>query len=180
MPGLDQKQGGAAPTGEGSAAQYVVFAIEGEEYSFEILQVQEIIRMTPPTWLPRRPDYVIGVINLRGEIIPVVDLRRKFGLPAREYTRYTRILIGQVGPRLCGMVVDGVNEVIHVAPEQIETPPALGARGRKAEFIRGIIKKNERVIVMLDINRILSDEEALSIDDVSLKPPEQDGRSSGS
>jgi purine-binding chemotaxis protein CheW len=167
MSGSDQKQGAA-----GLTAQYVVFAIEGEEYSFEILQVQEIIRMTPPTWLPRRPDYVIGVINLRGEIIPVVDLRRKFGLPPRDYTRFTRILIGQIGPRLCGMVVDGVNEVIHVAPEQIETPPALGARGKKSEFIRGIIK--------LDINRILSDEEALSIDDVSLNPPEQDGRSSGS
>lgn len=152
----------------GAHSQYVVFLIEGEEYCIEILNVQEIIRMVPVTWLPKRAEYIIGVINLRGEIIPVIDLRIKFGLSRKDYTKFTRILIGQVAERQVGMVVDGVNEVVAVPGENIEAAPGMVSRSKSAEYIKGIAKIEERVIVMLDLEKVLANEDIISMNEVSL------------
>ncbi|MCR9140843.1 MAG: chemotaxis protein CheW [bacterium] len=167
-----QQQGtitGEAPLSQ----QYVVFNIADEEYCIEILKVQEIIRRTPITWLPRRPEYVKGVINLRGEIIPIVDLRVKFGLPAQAYSKFTRILIGQIENRMCGMIVDNVAEVITLAPGQIEKAPVTVSRNASAEYITGIAKVEKRVLILLDIARVLSVDEILSLDDITLSDVEE-------
>lgn len=153
---------------DAASQQYVVFSIADEEYCIEILKVQEIIRKTPITWLPRRPDYIKGVINLRGEIIPIVDLRIKFGLPAEDYTKFTRILIGQIENRMCGMVVDNVAEVVTLQAEQIEKSPVTVSRSASAEYIVGIAKIDARVLILLDIARVLAVDEVLSLDDVSI------------
>ncbi len=154
---------------QGAAAQYVVFRVAREDYCIEILKVQEIIRMVTVTWLPRKPPYIIGVINLRGEIIPVLDLRIKFGLEKKEYNKFTRILITQIQDKLVGMVVDQVEEVIELAPDQVEDEPDLVAAGRSSsDYIRAIAKIEERVIIILDIARVLSKEDVISITDVSL------------
>ncbi|MCB1174344.1 MAG: purine-binding chemotaxis protein CheW, partial [Leptospiraceae bacterium] len=134
----------AAQANLGSGQQHVVFVIEKEEYCIDILQVQEIIRMTPVTWLPHRPPWIIGVLNLRGEIIPVIDLRIKFGLPKKEYTRFTRILIGQLSDKQVGVVVDAVNEVISLQSGQIDAAPGMVSHNRKTEYIKGIAKLEER------------------------------------
>lgn len=152
----------------GAHSQYVVFVIEGEEYCIEILNVQEIIRMVPVTWLPRRAEYIIGVINLRGEIIPVLDLRIKFGLERKDYSKFTRILIGQVGEKQVGMVVDGVNEVVSVQAENIEAAPGMVSHARSSEYIKGIAKIDERVIIMLDLEKVLANEEIISMSEVSV------------
>ena len=158
----------AAESGLGTGEQFVIFVIEDEEYCIPILEVQEIIRMAPITWLPRRPEYIIGVLNLRGEIIPVIDLRIKFGLPKKEYTKFTRILIGQIGEKRVGIVVDLVNEVISLLSENMEAAPGMVAKNKNTEYIKGIAKQDERVIIMLDLAKVLAHEELLSLDDVSL------------
>lgn len=169
-----QQQGITTTDGDSPLArQYVVFNIADEEYCIEILKVQEIIRRTPITWLPRRPEYVKGVINLRGEIIPIVDLRVKFGLEAQKYSKFTRILIGQIEKRMCGMIVDNVAEVITLTPGQIEKAPVTVSRSASAEYIMGIAKVEKRVLILLDIARVLSVDEILSLDDVTLSDLEE-------
>jgi len=163
----NKEKNGPLQTGTGAAAsQYVVFNIASEEYCIEILKVQEIIRMMPVTWLPRRPTYIIGVINLRGEIIPIIDLRIKFGLEKKEYNKFTRILIGQIDEKLMGMVVDGTSDVIELASEQLESAPGAVARSKTSEYIRGIARLGERVIILLDISRILREDELYAISDL--------------
>ena len=157
-----------AAASDGAHSQYVVFVIEGEEYCIEILNVQEIIRMVPVTWLPRRAEYIVGVINLRGEIIPVLDLRIKFGLPRKNYTKFTRILIGQVGEKQVGMVVDGVNEVVSVPAENIEAAPGMVSRAKSSEYIKGIAKLDERVIIMLSLEKVLAHEEIIAMSEISV------------
>lgn len=153
---------------EGSAEQYVVFSIADEDYCMEILKVQEIIRSMPITWLPHRPPSVEGVINLRGEIIPVINLRVKFGLEKNAYTKFTRILIGQIGERLVGMIVDGVSEVVTIGDNVVESAPGSDSGRRRTEYIRGVARVEERVIILLDVARILAEEEVVAISDISL------------
>lgn len=148
--------------------QFVVFSIGKEDYCVDILKVQEIIRMVEVTWLPRKPAFIIGVINLRGEIIPVVDLRLKFGLPKKEYNKFTRILIAQLGEKLVGMVVDGVEEVLTLGQSQIEKEPEMLSSGQKSDYIDGIAKVNEQVFIILDITRVLSEEDVISLADITV------------
>lgn len=151
---------------EGSSEQYVVFSIADEDYCIEILKVQEIIRSMPITWLPHRPASVEGVINLRGEIIPVINLRVKFGLEKKPYTKFTRVLIGQIEERLVGMIVDGVNEVVTINEDNVETAPGSESGRRKTEYIRGVARVDDRVIILLNVARILAEEEIVAIKDL--------------
>ena len=151
-----------------SATQYVIFRVEQEEYCVEILKVQEIIRMVPITWLPRKPEYIIGVINLRGEIIPIIDLRLKFGLGKKDYSKFTRILIAQINEQLVGMIVDAVEEVLMLQSDQIEHEPEMISSSRSSDYIQGIAKIEERVIIILDIARVLSRDDVLNLTDVTL------------
>lgn len=145
-----------------SAGKYLTFLLEQEVYGLEILKVQEIIGIMPVTAVPRTPEFVRGVINLRGKVIPVIDLRLKFMMPLRDNTERTCIVVLQVsngGHSLTmGIVVDEVAEVLDVKHEQIEPPPAFGT-GVDTDFILGLGKVNNKVIMLLDVNRVLLGDE---------------------
>ena len=141
---------------------HLTFKLGDETYGIEILKVQEIMGMLTVTPLPRTPDYMRGVINLRGKVIPVIDLRLKFAMEAHDYTRRTCIIVVQVQLErvalVMGIIVDEVSEVIEVAAEQIEPPPSFGTEV-DTEFILGIGKVGNKVMMLLDVDRVLTGEE---------------------
>lgn len=143
------------------AGKYLSFALANEEYGLEILQVKEIIGVMEITCVPQMPDYVKGVINLRGKVIPVIDIRLKFGMEAIDYTEETCIIVLNVGDIEMGIVVDRVCEVLDIDESNIEPAPDFGA-DLATDFILGMGKLNDRVAILLDIEKILkSDAEAI-------------------
>ena len=148
------------------SVQLVSFRLAEEEYGVEITKVQEIILPGEITRVPRTPDYIKGLINLRSEVIPVVDLRRRFGLPAQEATDETRIMVINVRGKTLGMIVDAVSEVLRVSQAQIvPPPPAVTASGH--EYLTGLVQLDDRLLILLDIDQVLGDEEA----DAALRKP---------
>lgn len=146
--------------------KYLTFKLDSEDYGIEILAVREIIGVIPVTRVPRMPDYVKGVINLRGKVIPIIDLRLKFGLNPVSYDKLTCIIVVQV---TCGdisfqvgIVVDTVNEVLHFSENQLEPAPSYGS-GLKTDFILAMGKVEGKVKILLDINKILSNEDVALI-----------------
>jgi len=139
--------------------KHLTFTLGGEEYGLDILKVQEIIGIMPITRVPRTPEFVRGVINLRGKVIPVVDLRIKFGMASVEDTDRTCIVVVQVtgknGHMVMGTVVDEVSEVIDIAEDQIEPTPEFGA-DIDTDFVLGIGKVADKVVMVLDIDKVLS------------------------
>jgi len=136
------------------AGKYLTFVLAEEEYGLEILRVREIIGMMEITAVPRTPAYVKGVINLRGKVIPVVDLRLKMGMAEAERTEQTCIIVVDIGEVEMGIVVDRVSEVLDIAAEDIEEPPSFGSRV-ETDFIIGMGKAAERVTILLDISKLL-------------------------
>ena len=147
--------------------KYLTFQMLGQEYGLEILKVKEIIGMIDVTSVPMTPDFVRGVINLRGKVIPVVDLRLKFGMEAKEDTEMTCIIVVQLGRNAqemtIGIIVDQVSEVLNISQNQIEPPPSFGA-SIKTDFILGMGKVDQKVVTMLDIDRVLGDKGIETID----------------
>ncbi len=147
--------------------KYLTFSLAGEEYGIGILKVKEIIGMMPITTVPRTPGFVKGVINLRGKVIPVVDLRLKFGLEAIGYTERTCIIVveiaGQEASVLIGIVVDSVSEVLNIKGADIENTPTFGAR-LDTGYILGMAKTSESVKILLDIDKVLSADEVAVLD----------------
>jgi purine-binding chemotaxis protein CheW len=147
--------------------KYLTFSLAKEEYGLGILKVKEIIGMMPITTVPRTPGFIRGVINLRGKVIPVIDLRLKFGMEEMVYTDRTCIIVvetrGQAGPILIGIVVDAVAEVMHIKAADVEEPPALGAR-LAMDYILGMAKMNGGVKILLDIDKVLGDQGIPSFD----------------
>jgi len=140
----------------GRGGKFLTFFLAGEEYGLEILKVQEIIGMMDITPVPRTPDHLRGVINLRGKVIPIVDLRLKFAMEAAERTSETCIIVVQANGKQTGIVVDQVSEVLNIAGEAIEDTPAFGADVR-TDYILGIGKSEGHVKLLLDIDRVLED-----------------------
>lgn len=142
--------------------KYLTFSLAEEEYGIGILKVREIIGMLSITPVPQTPLFVKGVINLRGQVIPVVDLRLKFGMPELEYTERTSIIVvevkGQVGAIPIGIVVDSVSEVVNIKGDEIEDTPTFGM-SLDTEYILGMAKSGGSVKILLDIDRVLSAEE---------------------
>lgn len=136
--------------------QLVVFDLAGERFGTEIERVHEIIRLQEVTQVPRAPEFVEGVINLRGRIVPVVNLRRRFGFPETEPNRAGRIVVVDVEGSTIGMVVDAVAEVARVARAAIE-PPAPIVSTMNNEFLRGVCKRSDDLIVLLDLDRVLGE-----------------------
>ncbi len=149
------------------SGQYLIFSLAGEEYGVDILKVQEIRGWAPVTRLPHTPAYVQGLLNLRGTVVPIIDLRLRFGLPRTEYTASTVIVVltlaTQRGKRVLGIVVDGVSDVLDIPAETIRPSPDLGAVIR-SEFISGMATLEERMLVLLDIDQLLTAEEIGSLD----------------
>ena len=144
------------------AGKYLTFNLAEEEYGMGILKIKEIIGMIPITSVPQTPDYVKGVINLRGKVIPVVDLRSRFGMEEIGYTERTCIIVaeiqGESGTVMVGVVVDSVSEVLNIKGEEIEATPTFGAR-LNTEFILGMAKMEGGVKILLDIDRVLGSQE---------------------
>lgn len=136
------------------AGKYLTFFLAGEEYGLEILKVSEIIGMQPITRVPRMPEFVRGVINLRGKVIPITDLRSKFGM-AHDGTTDSCIIVVQMRGIQTGIVVDRVSEVVAIAESDIEDAPSFGA-GIRTEFLLGIGKSSGRVRLLLDIDKVLA------------------------
>lgn len=147
---------------ENLAGKYLTFRLASEEYGLEILKVQEIISLLEVTHIPQVPKFVRGVINLRGKIIPIVDLRLKFGMPGKEDSDRTSIIVVGLSRLfnnlIMGIVVDEVSEVRDIAEGQIEPAPSFGAKV-KTDFILGMGKVDKRVLTLLDIDRVLSETE---------------------
>jgi purine-binding chemotaxis protein CheW len=142
--------------------KYLTFSLAGEEYGIGILKVKEIIGMMPITVVPQTPEYVKGVINLRGKVIPVIDLRLKFSMETAEYTERTCIIVVEIkgdGKQiLMGIVVDSVSEVRNIKPGEIEDTPSFGSK-TQTEYILGMAKMEGGVKILLDIDRVLSERE---------------------
>jgi len=142
--------------------KYLTFILEQEEYGIGILKVKEIIGMMPITTIPRTPEFVKGVINLRGKVIPVIDLRLKFSMEAIPYSERTCIIVVEIESQdstiLIGIVVDAVSEVLNIKKEEIEETPVFGAK-MDTEYILGMAKMEGGVKILLDIDKVLSSKE---------------------
>jgi purine-binding chemotaxis protein CheW len=149
------------------AGKYLTFELGNEAFALEITKVQEIIGILPVTRVPKLPDFVRGVINLRGKVIPVIDLRRKFGFGAREDTARTCIIVAQINRDdrqvITGILVDEVCEVLDVAADQIDAAPDFGA-AVNTDFIPGMGRIGDRVVMLLDVDRVLSSGEVDSVE----------------
>jgi purine-binding chemotaxis protein CheW len=147
--------------------KYLTFSMADEEYGIGILKIKEIIGMMPITTVPQTPEFVKGVINLRGKVIPVMDLRLRFGMEAIDYTDRTCIIVveieGTAGTVQIGVVVDAVSEVLNVNGEDVEETPTFGAK-LNTDYILGMAKMDGGVKILLDIDRVLSQEEVALLD----------------
>ena len=147
--------------------KYLTFTLGGEEYGIGILKIKEIIGMLPVTTMPQTPDFVKGVINLRGKVIPVMDLRLRFGMDAMDYTERTCIIVveiaGSSGTIQIGIVVDSVSEVLNIKGEDIEETPAFGTK-LNTDYILGMAKMEGGVKILLDIDRVLTSDEMVMIE----------------
>lgn len=152
----------------GEVVQVVSFRLGGEEYGVDIAQVQEIIRMVEITHVPRAPRFMEGVINLRGQLIPIIDLRTRFGMSRIEATKSTRIVVTEIGSKRVGIVVDSVSEVLNIPIENVEDAPEMVA-GVGTEYIQGVGKLGERLIIMLDLTMIISTEEKQALEASSVE-----------
>ncbi len=134
--------------------QFVIFTLGCENYAVSAMQVREIICLPPVTRVPELPEFLKGVINLRGTILPVLDLKMKFGMPATPYLPKTCVIIISLEERLLGMIVDEVNDVIDLAGEQIAATPSFGEE-INAEYISGLGKRGEELVIILDLHKIM-------------------------
>jgi purine-binding chemotaxis protein CheW len=138
--------------------QHLTFALGQEEYGVDILKVQEIKGYTAPTPVPNTPGYIKGVMNLRGTIIPVVDLRVKLALKETEYNQFTVIIVVTVGTKVVGLIVDSVSDVLNIPKSDIQAPPEFGSTV-DVRFIEGMAKAGEKIVMLLDIDRVIADGE---------------------
>jgi purine-binding chemotaxis protein CheW len=149
--------------------QLVVFDLNEEAYGVDISQVREIIRMQEITRVPRAPEFIEGIINLRGKVIPVVDLRARFSMPETERTDEHRIVVVDVEGQDIGMVVDAVKEVSRIPSSSIE-PPSSVITTNDSEYLTGIVKTDEKLIILLDIAKVISNSEAAALAEVQHSP----------
>ncbi len=144
-------------------SQYLTFSLHSENYAVSVLSVREVLEIVPITRVPGMPDFMKGVLNLRGSVVPVIDLRKKFGIKEEEQTIDTSIIILEINSKddevmLIGAFVDSVQEVIDIASSQIEPAPSIGLN-LKSDFIQGMCQHNDSFLIILDINRVLSTDE---------------------
>jgi purine-binding chemotaxis protein CheW len=143
--------------------QLVSFSIGQEEFGLDIQRIQEINRMVEITRVPNAPEFVVGVINLRGKVIPIIDLRKRFGFPQKESDKNTRIIVVELENMVVGFIVDAVREVIRIPKNITEPPPAIIA-GIGSEYITSVAKMENRLLILLDIERLLRDKEKQQLD----------------
>jgi purine-binding chemotaxis protein CheW len=162
-----QKNPAAGPRSARPGGKFLTYFLASEEYGLEILKVHEIIGMMPITRVPRTPHFIRGVINLRGKVIPVVDLRLKFAMEAHEQTEETCTIVVQAQGVDMGIIVDKVSEVLDINPSDIQDPPYFGPEVR-TDYLLGIAKTGERVKLLLDIDKVLSSQEVIDVRSASV------------
>jgi purine-binding chemotaxis protein CheW len=151
----------------GEFVKVVSFRLGSEEYGVDIAQVQEIIRMVEITHVPRAPRFMEGVINLRGQLIPIIDLRTRFAMPRVETTKSTRIIVTEIGSKRVGIIVDSVSEVLNIPLEQVEDAPDMIA-GVGTEYIQGVGKVGDRLIILLDLTMVITGDEKAQLENAEL------------
>lgn len=145
-------------TGHAEHRQCVTFRLEEEVYGINVMLVQEVLRVTEIAPVPGAPSYVIGIINLRGNVVTVIDTRMRFGLGAKEMDDATRIVIIETAHQTVGIVVDSVAEVVDVYGHEIETAPNVG-NDETARYIEGVVSRDDELLILVDLNKLLTDDE---------------------
>ena len=167
MPELTETVDQAVKVMAEKEGKYLTFSLNNEEYGISIIKIKEIIGMMPITSVPQTPDFVKGVINLRGKVIPVVDLRLRFGMESMEYTERTCIIVveieGPTGMVMIGTVVDAVSEVLNIKAEEMEETPTFGTK-LNTDYILGMAKIEGGVKILLDIDQVLTMDEIAALD----------------
>lgn len=143
---------------EGPVTQWVTFQLENETYGINVMQVQEVLPMTEIAPVPGSPPYVLGIINLRGNVVTVIDTRMRFGLPAQEADDSSRIVVIEADGQVAGILVDGVAEVVEIKPDEIDTAPNVGNEDA-ARYIYGVVSRSQDLLILVDLNRMLTEEE---------------------
>jgi purine-binding chemotaxis protein CheW len=138
--------------------QWVTCYLEDEVYGVNVMQVQEVLRLTEIAPVPGAPDYVIGIINLRGNVVTVIDTRRRFNLMTKENDDLSRIIIVEVNGTVIGMLVDSVAEVVYLNQSEIDTAPNVG-NDDSSRFIQGVCSRDDQLLILIDVNKLLSEEE---------------------
>jgi purine-binding chemotaxis protein CheW len=156
---MDAKEGQQMNSGSNALLQVVSFDLGDEVFAIDIFQVQEIIRMLEITKVPNTPVFVEGVINLRGKVIPVVDLRKRFHLPVKEDNPQERIIVAKIHNKPVGMIVDEVSEVLRFSRKTVEPTPSLLSEGIDSQSVAGVAKVQDRLLILLDLDNFLTTSE---------------------
>jgi purine-binding chemotaxis protein CheW len=143
---------------EDPVLQWVTFKLEGETYGINVMQVQEVLRYTDIAAVPGAPGYVVGIINLRGNVVTIIDTRNRFGLAPAPVKDDTRIVVIEADKHVVGILVDSVAEVVYLRQSEIETPPNV-SKDDSSKFIQGVCKKNEDLLILVDLDKLLSSSE---------------------
>ncbi|KLN63016.1 MULTISPECIES: chemotaxis protein CheW [Vibrio] len=138
--------------------QWVTFQLEEETYGINVMQVREVLRYTEIAPVPGAPDYVLGIINLRGNVVTVIDTRSRFGLMEGEITDNTRIIVIESEHQVIGILVDSVAEVVYLRSSEIDTTPSVGT-DESAKFIQGVSNRDGKLLILVDLNKLLTDDE---------------------
>ena len=149
---------GQSQSSEDPILQYVTFQLDHETYGINVMQIQEVLRYTEIAPVPGAPDYVLGIINLRGNVVTVIDTRKRFGLSESEVTDQTRIVVIEVDNQVVGILVDSVAEVVYLRQSEMETAPNVGNE-ESAKFIQGVCNKNGELIILVEFEKMMSEEE---------------------
>lgn len=152
-----------AKTTDDPVLQWVTFKLAGETYGINVMQVQEVLRYSEIAPVPGAPHYVLGIINLRGNVVTVIDTRHRFGLDPGEMSDNTRIVIIETEGHVVGILVDSVAEVVYLRQSEIETAPNVG-NDESAKFIQGVCHKNGELLILIELNKLLNDSEWAEID----------------
>lgn len=139
-------------------SQWVTFFLDGEMYGVNVLQVQEVLRVNEIAPVPGAPEYVLGIINLRGNIVTVIDTRQRFGLREKELDDTSRIVIIEVANNVIGILVDSVAEVVYLRESEIESAPNVGSRD-SSRYIQGVSNRDSKLLILVDLNKLLNDDE---------------------
>lgn len=145
--------------------QWVTFRLAGETYGINVMQVQEVLRYSEIAPVPGAPSYVLGIINLRGNVVTVLDTRNRFGLQPAEVTDQTRIVIIEADKHVIGILVDAVAEVVYLRHSEIETAPNVGNE-ESAKFIQGVCHKSDELLILVELDKLLTDEEWADLEEI--------------
>ena len=145
-------------TSNDEVLQWVTFQLEEETYGINVMQVREVLRYTEIAPVPGAPDYVLGIINLRGNVVTVIDTRSRFGLMEGEVTDNTRIIVIESERQVIGILVDSVAEVVYLRSSEIDTTPSVGT-DESAKFIQGVSNRDGKLLILVDLNKLLTDDE---------------------